>query len=199
VKSIAGAEPHALYLARVTYTVVLSDPFAQTTLDFLWPIRLDVIGQQLLVRFVVLENNLASYVPKQRSVVRDKRNLEEDDILDSLKTALQLTAVDLNKGVKALLAKDFMDARRTQYKKTNSTASEAMDEQRGIKKDNPDVYEQMKKAPLHLTLCVIPPTKTKKEVALWIDPSLGTIRFPRYSDNMGDTDYVIRELLKTNS
>lgn len=197
VKKAAGAEPHALYVARVEYAVVLRNPFEEITLPFLWPFRVDLIGKHFLLRFVVLEKNLATYL--NRPLVKADRSLDEENVLESFGANLALKAVDLNKGVKKLWAADFMDARRAQYKKPNSTATEAMDEARGIKKDNLDIYKLIVKVPLYETLFVIPATKEKKEVALWIDPTRGKIRFPRYAENMGDTDNVIRDILKKNS
>jgi len=33
---------HALYMSRVTYDIVLRDPLEETTLDFLWPIKIEL-------------------------------------------------------------------------------------------------------------------------------------------------------------
>jgi hypothetical protein len=198
IRKATGAEPHGLYTARVKYTVVLRDPFQETTVDFLWPLRIDIIGkQQLLLRFVVLEKDIGTRV--NRPVIRADRSLDEPDIIEPLQQELDFAGLDLNKGVKKLWSTDYMDARRTNYKKPNSTAWEAMDEARGIKKDNPELYALLMRSPLYDTLFIIPATENRKEVALWIDPTRGTIRFPRYAENMGDTDNVIREILKKNS
>jgi len=59
VLNSAGA--HALYIVRSKYIVVLRDPLEETTLEFLWPIRMELRPEYLVVRFVVLEKNPASY------------------------------------------------------------------------------------------------------------------------------------------
>ncbi len=188
---------HAMYLIRVQFKVVLRDPFEETTIDFAWPFTLDLVEKYLVLRFIVLEKNIATYF--QRPFVKGVRNIDEQEIIESLKQNNKLKAVDLNKGVKKQWSSDVMDARRTHYKKPTSTASEAMDEERGIKKDNPELYAILMKSPLYRTLFIVPATAKRKEVPLWIDPTQGTINFPRYSETMGNTDNVIREILKKNN
>ena len=130
VLSVEGQR--ALYVVRSTYSVVLRDPLEEATLDFLWPVRIEVIAGHLLVRFIVLEKNLGSYF--ERPYYVGDRSAEEKSVLQDVFSQIgELPAADLHAGVKALWAEGFMDSIRTQYKKPISTASETMDEERGIK------------------------------------------------------------------
>jgi len=184
---------YSLYLAESSFKVVLEDPFEIVTIDFLWPIRIDITKDHLLVRFVTLQKNLATYF--DRSHIGSRRTVDERAILRSL-TAHAIEAEDLHKGVKKLWDDGFMDASRAKYKKPNSTAWEAMDQAKGIKAHNPALYRTLQSAVLHDMLfkvlgdCAV--------AAVVANPSEGYLAFPRYTDKKGDTDFVIREILRHN-
>src|ERR1039458_8047358 len=75
---------HSLYVARVQYNVVLRDPLEETTLDFLWPIRIEMTPEHFIVRFVVLEKNLSSYF--ERPSYLQSRSIEETNVLNGLQS-----------------------------------------------------------------------------------------------------------------
>lgn len=142
------APSHALYLSRVKYTVVLRDPLEETTLDFLWPIRVDVRLGYRIVRFVVLEKNVSSYFERPAYVAG--KSLLEKTLLPSL--AGTLSPADLNRGIKKLWSDGYIESTRSNFKKPFSTSSETMDEERGIKEHYPDLYAIMQESPLYTTL-----------------------------------------------
>jgi hypothetical protein len=183
---------HSLFLTRQRYDVVLKDPLEAVSLNFLWPIRTDVVDNYLVVRFITLEKNLKSYLP--RAYLPAGQSISESDILDNL----DLTPADIHKGIKALWAAGFMDCCRAKYKKAKSIAWEAMDEQKGIREHNPELYSILKKATLQETLFLIPKDQDTSVSALLADPAEGYIAFPRYSERKGDTDHVIRNILEKN-
>jgi hypothetical protein len=101
--------------------------------------------------------------------------------------------------VKKLWGDGFMDSPKTHYKKSISTASEAMDEERGIKEFYPDLYELVKDSLLLNALFIVTPrTDGFSVTAFSMEPSKGCINFPRYSERRGDTDYVVNEILRHN-
>jgi hypothetical protein len=193
VLNAAGA--HALYVARVKYTVVLRDPLEETTLEFLWPIRIEFRPDYLIVRFVVLEKNPASYFERP-SYIGSKSVDEKSVLADMVKSGL-LAPSDLHKGIKKLWADGFMDSCRAKYKTPISTAQETMDEERGIKEYNPDLYGILQQSPLFTTLFQIPEDKGTV-TSFSADPSNGLIGFSRYSEKSEDTDYVIEQILANN-
>jgi len=185
-----------LYLVRSGYEVVLRDPLEEQILHFLWPIRIDVWPTVLCARFVVLEKNLGSYFDRPFYVGR--RLHDEDSLVEQLSSELGVAAVDLHAGVKALWAEDFMDSGRTKFKKANSTASEAMDEDLGIKQHNPELYQQVQELPLFNTLFETRPADGQEPMVFSVDPARGYVAFPRYTEEVGETDAIINEILQRN-
>lgn len=202
-KTIPGGEKifevpgeHALYVARVLYGLVLRDPLEDAMLEFLWPIRIDNMNGHTVVRFVVLEKNLSSYF--ERPYYVSDRSVDEKAILKQLAESYSLEQTDLHKGVKKLWADGFMDSTRAEYKKPLSTAREMMDQDMGIKEHNPELYEVLLESVLYNALFSLSPDSKRSVSTFSVDPSRGYIGFPRYSTTSGDTDFVIREIVKHN-
>lgn len=186
------------YITKLTFSVVLKDPLEEATLEFLWPVRLDFTERHLIVRFVILEKNIGSYFDG-RQYYMDRRSTEEKVILQNLEeTIVGIQSTDLHKGVKKLWEEGFMDSPKARFKKPISTAYESMDEELGIKEHNPEVYEVLSDSILLNTLFVIPSTQNLSISTFSMEPSKGCINFPRYSEKVGDTDYVVNEILRHN-
>ncbi len=153
----------------------------------------------LVVRFVVLEKNVSSHYGGRKAYI-ESRSVEEDSVLQLVASSFrdELKPTDLHKGVKKLWGDGFIDATRTRYKKPISTASETMDEERGIREKNPELYDTLLKSTLFNTLFRIHADKGSTVSAFWTDPSKGSIDFPSYSKQVGDTDYVVDEILRNN-
>ncbi len=188
-----------LYVIKVRFRVILREPLDEITLEFLWPVRLEVTTQHLIVRIVILEKNIGSYVDG-RPYNTIGRSVDENTILRAVERAFggAIEVTDLHKGVKKMWHDDFMDAIRAQYKKPKSTATDIMDESRGIKKHDHELYAQLRRWQLFKTLFYVARSKEISVTALYADPSEGYIGFPRYSDKRGDTDYVVNEILGHN-
>jgi hypothetical protein len=185
-------ESHALYLARVSYVVVLRNPLEETTLEFLWPVRIERTDHYLIVRCVVLEKNTSSYFDRPAYVAR--KSLNEKSVLAGIPP--EAAAADINKGIKKLWADGYIESTRSDYKKPYSTATEKMDEERGIKEHYPEVYAIMQEAPLYLTVFEVTDNENSVE-SFSTDPSHGLIGFTSYSD-LGDTDVIIDKILTSN-
>lgn len=197
VSSVKGQ--HALYLTRLKYSVLLDQPLEQSTLEFLWPFRLEFMRGHLLVRFVVMEKNVGSYFGGRPAYIKS-HSVDEESVLQEVAGSFDggLQSVDLHKGIKKLWADGFMDATRTRYKKPMSTASEAMDEERGIREYNPELYEMLRRSTLFNTMFRVKQEKGASVSAFLADCSRGFLAFPRYSDRRGDTDDVVDEILRNN-
>lgn len=197
-KTASGVQ--RLYLVKLKYNVVLKNPLEEASLEFIWPISVEFTEKHLIVRFVTLEKNISTYF-EGRSYYMDGRSAEEKTILQDVMNSIgaQLTQTDLHKGVKKLWADGFMDSPKTQYKKSISTASEAMDEEKGIKEFNPDLYALVTDSLLLNALFIVTPREDGFSLtAFSMEPSKGCINFPRYSERSGDTDYVVNEILRHN-
>ena len=186
---------HALYIVNSSYRVIFTDDLERAELAFLWPVRVDLLFDNLIVRFVTLQKDLRTYF--DRPLLVNGRTVDESDVLSNVEL-LDVTATDIHKGIKRLWHADFMDATRAKYKKPKSTAWEAMDEAKGIKAENPTLYEELRRAHLEETHFLVPEAKGKSVSALTANPSIGYVAFTRYSKGKGDTDFVINEILKHN-
>jgi len=193
-EKVLEGKSHALYVIRTTYNVVLRDPLEEQTLEFLWPLRVELTAEYMVVRFVVLEKNPSSYF--ERPVYVGGKSVDEKAVLAEISNGL-LKPADLNKGLKKLWADGIIDSFKTKFKKTISTAAETMDEERGIKEHNPELYTILQESPLYLTVFQIQEEKSKIGT-FSADPSNGIIGFTHYSEAKEDTDVVIDEILKNN-
>lgn len=184
---------HALYLSRVKYAVMLRNPLEETTLEFLWPIRIELSDKYVVIRFIVLEKNASSYFDRPTYVAG--KSLTEKTVLAGVQTAA-LVPADLNKGVKKLWGDGYLESTRSNFKKQYSTSSETMDEEKGIKEHYPDLYAIMQEAPLYTTIFEVNDEKSTVD-AFSADPSHGIIGFTSYSAK-GDTDAIIGKIISNN-
>jgi len=147
---------------------------------------------------VILEKNISTYF-EGRSYYVSGKSIEEKNIIEAVGNAIEgLEPTDLHKGVKKLWEDGVIDSPRAKFKKTLSTASEAMDEDRLIKEHNPELYEIVIESPLFNTLFYVIPDRGLEVSAFSVDPSKGLIGFPRYSDDIGDTDQLVAAILDHN-
>jgi hypothetical protein len=193
---VNAARDRALYIVRTTYTVVLKDPLEELGLDFLWPIQIQLTPGHLIVRFVALEKDVKSYFPNRQCYVV-RKSIEEETVLDGLGFA-NLPRTDIHKGIKTLWDNGFMDSFRTKYKKPMSMASEAMDEELGIREHNPDLYDVLLDSVLLNTSFVISEDQGCGVSAFSADCTRGYLTFPRYSEGDKDANFVINEILGHN-
>jgi hypothetical protein len=194
-------EVRLLYIVRLQYSVILRDPLEQIALTFLWPVRLDFTKNNLLVRFVILEKNISSAVEGRPYNIAEK-GIGEDKILKELERStrdtLNLSVVDLHKGIKKLWDTGFIDATHARYRKTHSAAAEEMDVKYHIRKHEPALYKTLRGSFLLNTVFDILDEKGTSVSGFWIDPGDGLVGFSRYAENCGDTDDVVRKILRHN-
>jgi hypothetical protein len=191
----ANANNDVLYIIRMTYNVALQEPWENAEIDFLWPVKVQRTPHHVLVRFVSLEKNVASYF--DRPCILLKRTIDEDKVLEDLAVA-QAGRSDLHKGIKSLWEDKFMDSPRIKFKKPTSVASETMDEERGIRQNSPELYEILKESTLLNALFVIEEEDKCGVSAFSVNCTEGFLAFPRYSKAERNTDFVIEEILARN-
>lgn len=189
------AEGRVLAITKAVFSIFLRDPLEESSVEFLWPMRVSRVSGYMVFSFIVLERNPCVYF--DRDCYQSARSIDERGILMRLEGA-GFTRADLHKGIKALWEAGFMDSCRTRYKKPLSTASEAMDEERGIREFNPELYEQLQNATLFATLFQVHPEEKCDVDQFQVDPSQGYIAFPRYTEGAGDSDEVVDRILKSN-
>ena len=188
-------------MARLTHRVLLENPLEQVDVSFLWPILAELQNAHLVVRFVKLQKDVGAYLDRDRIVSRGRKNVDEQAILDALVSEHGLTPADIHKGVKTLWENDFFDAYRVKFKKPFSTTTEIMDDERGIKRYNQDLYALVRDADLfEMVFDVCPRDGIDRCVSvLHIEPSKGQIAFDRYSkEGDEDTRFVVNEIIRLN-
>lgn len=201
-KTLLGESParilpntRALFILRTTYNVVLRDPLEDSTLDFLWPIRVELSPDKVYVvlRFVVLEKTVSAYFDRQCFTMG--RSIDEKNVIKDVEYWAKNRA-DLHKGIKELWKDKFMDSPSAKQKKTLSVAEEIMDEERGIREHNPELFQQILDNMVMNALFLVADESCGTDV-FSAKPSEGFLGFPRYSEK-GGTDFVISEILRSN-
>ncbi len=195
-EKVVAAGTHAVYIVSAKYKVYLSDPLEEVIVQFLWPVRLELQPEHLVVRFIVLEKALVSYFDRPYHL--GGKTVGENDVLRGLNTSGTLSPTDLHRGIKKLWADDFVDCGQIKFKKPMSVASEVMDQEKGIKKYNPELYKILRRSTLLSALFQVSEGQNSTVSAFSAEPPDGFLGFPRYTDKRGDTDLVIQEILSNN-
>jgi hypothetical protein len=185
-----------IYLSSVPYSVYLLNPMEEVNIDVLWPIRVDVKDKIIVVRTVVLERDPPNY--SGRDCIKSVRKLDEKKIVQDL-SALTFLPLDINKGVKALWSSKYMDAFRSSFKKANSTQTEVMDGEIGLRENAPDVFNELTSKPLLNTYFRTDASIENSLGIFQINATLGRIGFTSFTENPGDSDAIIEAILKGNS
>lgn len=189
---------YLLYLAEVEYHVVFTDPLGEDRIKFLWPIRLEFGRDYLIARFVMMEKDIRVYFGPGASRTVG-RSLTEASVISHLRNVLDdLKPLDINKGIKYLWDKDRFDGIRTKYRKPNSMVTEAMDAGKGIKATYPDTYKVMVKSPLYDCIFKMDAEDKTSIKNFSSDPTSGYLGFSAYSENKGDTDSFVSEIIGHN-
>jgi hypothetical protein len=185
----------SFHLATVIYKVYLLEPMQETTVEVLWPIKLETRDDVVIVRSLVLEREPENFTG--RPVLKSVKEMDEKKITADL-NALGLEPLDINKGVKSLWQSKYVDAPRAKYKKSNLTATVDMDDGMGLRDNAPEVFDDLISKPL-LNTDFKPDEKMENTVGRFqINASSGKLGFTNYTDDAGDTDAIIQAILERN-
>jgi hypothetical protein len=193
-EKVTSSAQETLFIIRATYSVVLKDPLEEAELDFLWPVLVQVRDEHVVVRFIALEKDVPSYFADRQCYVA-RKTIDEKKVLEDLGLG---APTDIHQGIKTLWGEGFMDSPRARYKKPESTAWESMDEERGIREHNPELYETLLDSVLLNTLFVIEEDQRCGTSAFLANCQIGFLIFPRYSEAERNTDFVIDAILGRN-
>lgn len=169
------------------------------SLKFLIPVQIHKKGLKLIIHINILERDIASII--EDKIVSTTRDNNDDTILnsviESMPHTVRLTKADLNKGIKKLWEDDEVDAFKVKFKKAKSTSMEVMDEDKLLKRDMPEVYNELIKTPLiQNTFRVL---KQKNLINYFVvDPTKGIFYFSVYPQNQAGIYDLIDLVLKHN-
>ena len=195
-----GATRRVLYVAKLDYRVIFTEPLREETLTFLWPIRLDFTRSNLVVRFVTMEKDLRTYVVEPSRTVW--RSLTETQVLDHLHGVLtDLTRLNINRGLKHLWDADRIDGLLAKFQKPDSTQTETMNGEKGLKQTYPNLYREVRNAPLSNVVFKVLNKEGEMKLGLSsfsADASKGSLSFYTYSERPGDTVSLVEEIIRHN-
>lgn len=190
------------FVAKVKYKVIMWNPQGLESVHLLMPFSIEIIDGYLILRFITFEKNLDSYYGHSNHHIIEK-SLDEKSFQEKLRVAaseakIELAKADLHKGVKKLVETDKLGAIKAKIEKGKYTSTAAMNGEFEIKNDAPEVYEEYKKNTVHNSIykCKIDEEFSVRNFSA--DLREGTIDFPSYGEREGDTEYVIKEILKYN-
>lgn len=167
------------------------------------PVRINIKDQLFILKISTLERSVGRYFRHQ--VYGMGKDLDESDIITLVKDMLPpgSTAVpcDLNKGVKYLWDKDFVDAGYIKHRKAKSIATQSMDEDNLLKKIYPNEYLEIIKDPLDKSIfLVIDKTIDSSDYIsrFLIEPTRGKITITRYADKNESVDNLLEKIIDNN-
>lgn len=141
------------FLFKEDHTFLNLDIKKIQTITFYRPVKVVIKGTLAIVSINILERDMSAIVKAKTAAVN--RKLNDNEILESLLTydkEIHFLKKDLNKGIKYLWENNTIDAYKVKFKKSKSTSSEIMDEDNLIKKQMPELYEEIMKSPLDTTV-----------------------------------------------
>lgn len=198
-----GNNRHFNLIFRVQYNLFNPAAGGEQELIFDCPVRLNIKDQKLILKISTLERNVNKYFPHQ--VYGLSKNLSESDIItltrDMLPAGCAMVNSDLNKGVKYLWDKDFVDAGYIKHKKAKSIATQAMDEDNLLKKIYPNEYLEIIKDPLDRSVFLIidKTVDTSDYISRFlIEPTRGKIIITRFADRNESVNNLIDKILEHN-
>jgi hypothetical protein len=178
-ETIATEGGRRVYASRMVRDVLVLRPdgIAQEQLQFLWPIRVDTLPKNVVVRFVVLEKNVKTFF--EHPAYATGKGISEADVLAGLMQDMSLTACDLHSGTKKLWKSGFMDAHQADYTLPDSTVSQTMHDEKGIRVNKPELFKELMKCPLGRMRFRVDGSKRSSVGEFLANPSEGFLAFLR--------------------
>lgn len=172
-------------------------------LIFECPVQINIKDEIFILKISTLERTIGKYFSNQ--VFPMGKDMDESNIIYLVKNMLpagfSLETCDLNKGVKFLWDKDFVDAGYIKHRKSKSVATQAMDENNLLKKTYPLDYIEIIKDPLDKSIfLVIDKTVDISDYIsrFNIEPTRGKITITRFADKNESVDNLIVKIIDNN-
>ena len=198
-----GTETLYFHLLDLRFEAVFLDTLERQYIEFKWPILIVVRPDLLQVKFTTIERDLRAYFPDAGRVTFSRRSVDEKAILDIIQDELlrsdcRVAPLDINRGVKALWAQGYVDSQDARWKKPRSTANETMDERFFLKRDLPEVYETLRRAPILKAQFTFMRDQDQFVSHFVVEAGTGILRFPLYGTRRESTLNVIAKILELN-
>lgn len=190
-------------LFRIKYSLFNPAAGGVQELIFDCPVQINIKDEIFIIKISTLERTVGKYFPQQ--VYAMGKDMDESNIISLIKNMLpagfNLETCDLNKGVKYLWDKDFVDAGYIKHRKSKSIATQAMDEDNLLKKIYPLEYIEIIKDPLDRSIfLVIDKTIDISDYIsrFSIEPTRGKITITRYADKNESVNNLLEKIIDNN-
>ncbi len=190
-------------LFRIKYSLFNPAGGGEQELLFDCPAQINLRDNTFIIKISTLERTVGKYFPQQ--VYAMGKDMDESNIISLIKNMLpagiNLETCDLNKAVKYLWDKDFVDAGYIKHRKSKSIATQAMDEDNLLKKIYPLEYTEIIKDPLDRSIfLVIDKTIDISDYIsrFSIEPTRGKITITRYADKNESVNNLLNKIIENN-
>lgn len=203
VKEVASGTSYEFRcLPIVDFNAVILNPFEEPVVKYYQPTVISITGKQMIIQCTILEKNLLYLFGKNRKVVDlTKANDEEKmiyEVVSYFEQEYGVIVTDINKGVKKLWDTDIIDSKFAKWKKTRSSATEAMDEGYTLKTQYPELYTNLISSPLNKTIFKYLHSDDKFCPHFTADATKGQLSVPLYPDTEHQIKNIINEILANN-
>lgn len=193
-------------LLKVTISGIVTGAVPENiSMQMMQPVRISIKGKQLILQVTKLEKKLDHYYDVEDArIVNVQKDWDEERILEAVgiafvKAGYEVQSTDLNPGIKAIWELGTYDATRSEYKLSNSTHTQIMDEGKFIKSDTPAEYEKIKQTPLQRNLFKLrTPNGTELCPNFLAEATKGCIRINSYPTESNQVQNVIEQILSNN-
>lgn len=190
-------------LFRISYTLFNTATRTEEKLLFDSPVQIKLYKGKIIISINTLERLIGNYFANR--VHSFGKNFDDDAIIsvirDSLPAGISFTNCDINKGIKKLWKDDFIDAGYTRFKKSKSTATEAMDEDNTLKLIYPDLYKEIIKTPIDRQVFYIVDKSVNLDEYVSkfaIEPTRGRVIITQYPQLKTSVLNVLDEIITNN-
>lgn len=181
--------------------IQVNGQYSVQNLEFFQPLMIEIKSNYLIIKFTVLETKLSHYFPANTVVLNSTKKVDEKLIISHLLdkfSNLNPSKADLNKGIKYLWDNDVIDSKEVSFRKSASMSKEVMDEDKLVKVEYKEVYDELIKSPLNKSIFryLIDDEQFCKHFTC--DASNGEITIPIYSKDSSQIENVLNEIIRNN-
>ena len=193
----------AYYFLKCDSNVIDTRTFTKAVLTNYWPVSISFTNELLTIKVTVMEHNLKEYagIP----LYDLGKAFTEADIMRSIDDALiannvEISIIDLNKGIKYLWKNDIIDAKFVRFRKDKSISSETMNGDFTLKKAMPETYKDMMARPLERNIFKFEGNYQEPDYPshFTVEPEAGAVSFTLFPPSLNANQNVLNLILQHN-
>ncbi|UBZ08146.1 hypothetical protein LDL76_05405 [Salegentibacter mishustinae] len=140
-----------IYLHKTAIDFYDTEERKSNSIEFLIPVKIINRKKKLIIYQNIFKRDINSYF--EQPIFQEKRKSVELGVIDNIKHHYDksMFILDLNKGVKYLWEKDFIDAKVVKHRESKSIRQDRMDEDYLYKASYPEEWKELMKSPIQKT------------------------------------------------